>query len=155
MSQQTAHPSQPHAAWVVAADHGRARLFFAPAPTAPLQELEDLVNPAARQRERDLVSDRPGHIVKGRDGPTRAVGQHGSHKERAADQFAGAVCQRLSQARVADSMGRLYVIAEPKFLGLMRKHMDPATQALVVDEIDKDVTRHSAAELRALLPRQL
>jgi protein required for attachment to host cells len=155
MSTQTAHTKDSRAAWVVAADHGRARIFCAPVPTAPLQEMQDLVNPVARQREHELVSDRPGNIVKGRGGHTRSVSPYESHKDRAAEQFAGSVCECLAQARVAGSMGRLYVIAEPDFLGMLRKHMDPATKALIADEISKDVTKHDAAELRALLPLQL
>lgn len=155
MTTSSAKSAPVHTAWVVAADHGRARLFQAQVPTAPLEEIQDLINPVAHQREADLVSDRPGHVVKGRGGPSRTVGQHESHKERAADLFANAVCHKLSQARVDGSMGKLYVIAEPEFLGLMRKHMDPATKALIADEINKDVTKHSAAELRALLPKAL
>lgn len=152
---RTAHYNDARAAWLVAADHNRARLFFAPVPTAPLQEVEDLVNPTALQREGELVSDRPGHIVKGLGGPGRSVGQHESHKERAAEQFAGSVCEHLSKARSDGKLGRLYVIAEPAFLGLLRQHMDDATKALIVAEIGKDVTKRSAAELRDLLPHQL
>lgn len=152
---KTVHSNKAHAAWIVVADHSCARLFQALVPTAPLQEIEDLVNPVAHLREADLVSDRPGHVVKGRGGPSRTVGQHETHKDRAADQFANTVCSRLLQARLDGSMGKLYVIAEPGFLGLMRKHMDTATKALIADEINKDVTKYSAAELRALLPQAL
>jgi len=152
---RTAHSAPARSAWVVAADHSRARLFSAPVPNAPLQEMEDLLNPVAHQRESDLVSDRPGRIVKGMSGPGRGVGQHESHKDRAAEQFANTVCKRLAKARNAGEMGRLYVIAEPNFLGMIRNHMDPATKALIADEINKDVTERSAAELREMLPQQL
>lgn len=155
MTTQTAKSTRPHAAWVVVADHSCARMFYASVPTAPLQEIQDLVNPIAHQFEKDLVSDRPGHVVKGRGGPSRTVGQHETHKDHAADQFANTVCKRLSQARLDGSMGKLYVIAEPEFLGLLRKHMDTATKAIIADEINKDVTKCSAAELRAMLPQAL
>lgn len=152
---KTVHSNKAHAVWVVVADHSCARLFQALVPTAPLQEIQDLVNPIAHQREGELVSDRPGHVVKGRGGPSRTVGQHETHKDRAADQFANTVCRRLSQARLDGSMGKLYVMAEPEFLGLLRKHMDTATRAIIADEINKDVTKCSAAELRAMLPQAL
>ncbi|MDP3856136.1 MAG: host attachment protein [Stagnimonas sp.] len=152
---RTPHATDARAAWVVVADHGRARLFVAPQPAAPLQELETLLNPVAGQRESELVSDRPGRIVKGRGGSSRGVGQEQTHKARAADQFANAVCARLAKARQAGELGRLYLIAEPHFLGLLRQHMEPATTALIAGEIDKDVTQRSAEDLRELLPRQL
>lgn len=150
-----AHATDARTTWVVAADQSRARLFSAAVPNAPLQEMEDLLNPVAHQRETDLVSDRPGRIVKGMSGPGRGVGQNESHKGRAAEQFASTVCKRLAKARNAGKLGRLYVIAEPHFLGMMRNHMDPATKALIADEINKDVTERSAAELREMLPNQL
>lgn len=155
MTAQVFEMRYPRAAWIIAADHSRARVFCASTPTAPLQELENLLNPTARLREHDLVSSRPGRIVKGRGGHTRAVGQHESHKQRAAEQFASTVCERLDQARTAGELDRLYLIAESGFLGLLRAHMNPTTQALIADEINKDVTKHNAAELRSLLPQQL
>jgi protein required for attachment to host cells len=155
MTRPTAQPLNRGATWVVAADHGRARLFCEPVPGAPLQEVQAFLNPAARQPEQALASDRPGRLVKGRGGPSRALGQHESPKEQAAERFAEVISQRLRQARQGGALNKLYLIAEPGFLGLLRQHLDAATGALIAGSVDKDVTEHSTDELRGLLPATL
>jgi protein required for attachment to host cells len=155
MTRPTAHPLNRGATWVVAADHGRARLFCAPVPGAPLQEVQAFLNPAARQPEQELAGDRPGRVVKGRGGPSRSLGQHETPKEHAAERFAEVISQRLRQARQGGALNKLYLIAEPGFLGLLRQHLDEATSALIAGSVDKDVTEESVEELRSLLPDSL
>lgn len=155
MTRSTAHSPTRGATWVVAADQGRARLFCAPVPGAPLQEVQAFLNPAARQPEQQLASDRPGRVVKGRGGASRTLGQHETPKEHAAERFAEVICQRLRQARQGGALNKLYLIAEPGFLGLLRRHLDADTGARVAASVAKDVTEHSAEELRKLLPDPL
>lgn len=139
-------PSQ----WVVVADHARARLFQALTPSGPLSEIEDMLNPIARQHERDLVSDAPGRSAKSTGGVQSMDGGHWA-KDHAAELFASRICVRLAQLRCAGAVNSIALIAEPDFLGLLRRHMDGPTARLISGEIAKSVTRYDATEIRALL----
>jgi protein required for attachment to host cells len=140
--------------WVVVADHGRARLFQALTPSGPLSEVEDMLNPIARQHERDLVSDSPGRSAKSAGGVHPVEGDHKA-REHSAELFASRVCARLSQLRCADAVSSIVLIAEPDFLGLLRRHLDGPTARLVSGEIAKSATRSEAPEIRALLDTAL
>jgi protein required for attachment to host cells len=140
--------------WVLVADAYRARVFGVERPVSPLSELRDLASPEARLHEGDLVSDKGG----GDRNPS--VGGHGlgdqnTHKQELADRFAQDVCAVLEAARVANELSKLYVIAAPAFLGLLRKHQSAMLKQLVVQEVDKSVAAQDPADIRKHLPEYL
>ncbi|WP_296805566.1 host attachment protein, partial [Thiocapsa sp.] len=47
---------------------------------------------------------------------------------------------------------KLYVIAAPAFLGMLRKHQSPSLKQLVAGEVDKNLTTHSPEAIRKSLP---
>ena len=57
--------------WILVAESSRAKLYAANGNLAPLSELEDLVHPAGRMHEGDLVADRAGS-----DGGSIGQGRH-------------------------------------------------------------------------------
>ena len=139
--------------WVVAADASRARFFTADKPASSLDEIETLSNPEARLREGDLVSDRGGRGVNGGGAYTYSSGNEA--KQEAANRFAAEVCRHLEKGRNSRAFGKLYVMAAPQFLGLLRKHQSNALRGLIGDEIATDLTTQSAERIRAQLPQYL
>jgi len=149
------HQSEPaHATWVVAADAGRARIFTAPQPDGPLQELSDLLNPEARLQEHDAVSDRRGQM-RGGTSASEAYDSRHTHHEHAAAAFAKDLCRRLGAAQRSGEVARIYLLADPQFLGLLRENLDETTRKLVVQELASDVTRRPIADIRKALPARL
>lgn len=140
--------------WVLVADTYRARLFGADRPASALSEMRDLASPEARLREGDLVSDRGGRDRSPKGGG-HALGDNISHKQDLADRFAQQVCDLLESARVAGELSKLYVIAAPAFLGLLRKHQSPSLKQLVAGEIDKCLATQDPASIRRHLPEYL
>jgi len=140
--------------WVVVADASRARFFSAEVPADPLQETQTLTHPASRLHEGDLVAERQGRDRNGASG-----GHEGGHeqeaKEEEANRFAIEVCGTLEAARVANRFYKLYVIASPNFLGLLRKHYSAPLKKEVTEEIAKNLTIHTPAEIRKALPEYL
>jgi protein required for attachment to host cells len=139
--------------WVLVADNSRARIFSAEKPAAALREIRDLTHPEARLHEGDLVSDKSG-----RDrGPAGAhgVGSDQVHKQDGADRFAASVCAELDAARAVGSFSKLYVVAAPTFLGLLRKHQTGALKQLVAGEVGKNLSTKDAAAIRQQLPEYL
>ena len=51
--------------WIVSADSGRARIFAESDSNTPLQEVHDMVNPAARTGTADELSDRMSPLAAG------------------------------------------------------------------------------------------
>jgi protein required for attachment to host cells len=145
--------------WIVVADCSRARIFTADKPAGPLNEIETLNNPGGRLHEGDLVSDRGGRDSNGRggngSGQTHGYSTGNEAKEEEANRFAAEVCQHLEKGRTANAFGKLYVIAAPTFLGLLRKHQSGSLKALLADEIAKDITTHTVDRIRGQLPEYL
>ncbi|OYY74434.1 MAG: hypothetical protein B7Y40_04670 [Gammaproteobacteria bacterium 28-57-27] len=139
--------------WVVVADAARARVFDVEGKTKVLVEIMDLSHPASLQHASDMASDAPGmSSVMGM--PSKfGMEEIVSPKEEEAIRFAKQVAEAL-QHGLAD-YERLYLIAAPHFLGLLRKDLDQAVHAKIVKEIDKELTKHSLEDIRAHLPEHL
>lgn len=148
-------PAPPHATWVVAADAGRARIFTVGPDDGRLTELADLINPEARLQDHDSLSDRRGEVMQGPTHVGHGLEPRQWHDEHVAQAFARDLARRLNKAQVSGEVAHLYLVAEPRFLGLLRPELEPATQAAVSKELASDYTRHPADAIRSLLPAQL
>lgn len=140
--------------WVVVADTSRARIFSADKPASQLFETEILNNPEARLHQGDLVSDRPGRDRNSIAG-THNMGHESDAKEEQAVRFASEVCNRLEQGRVKSQFDKLYIVAAPSFLGLIRKHQTPALKKIVAGEIAKNMALKEAVDIKKCLPEYL
>lgn len=149
----TPTPPTP-ATWILAADAGRARLFSAGTRNGRLTELADLVNPEARLSEHERVSDRRGRMGGGA-GKSNAFEARESPERQSAIVFARRLCKMLGQGRRVGACNRIYVLAEPAFLGLLRRHLDPPTRRLVKFERGSDLVRRAVPVIRGALPQQL
>lgn len=141
--------------WVMVADHARVRLFVADVPQGPLVEMQGLSNPDARLHEGDLVSDAGGSLVHGRrgvHGGNHTAGDEDSSKHHVTDAFARSAAKALQIAHQSGVMSRVYLIAEPGFLGLLRAHLDKVTAQVVSGEIGRRLTDLTSAQIRDHLP---
>jgi len=155
--------------WVVVADEARARFFrveanpgahggsqYAPSGEAmrgALVEVRDLSHPASRLHPGEMASDEPGvstvPYMRGKFGMDEKV----QPKEEEAVRFAKEVAETLRHE--VGEFDRLYLIAAPHFLGLLRPDLDEGVRAKLAGEIDKDLSLHSVQDIRAHLPPQL
>lgn len=140
--------------WVLVADNRRARFFSAEKALSPLQEIRDMVDPRARLHEGDLVTDRDGQD-RHAGSQSHGINHDSSAKDEGAERFAQQICSQLDAARVDGSCRKLYIIAAPALLGMLRKHQSAPLRALVAGEIDKNLTGHDAAVIRGHLPDYL
>jgi len=141
--------------WIVVADSTRARILTLEHRT--LSEREDLVHPASRAAEHDLVSDRGGRSFdSSREGGRHALEPQHTAKQVEVDAFAREVAQRLDRARAEREFDELILIAAPQFLGQLSAHLDEATRRLVTRRIDKNLARHGLDDIGGALglPRQ-
>ena len=140
--------------YILVADNVRARIFTAEAPSSPLEEIEALTHMEGRLHDREITSDLPGKI-KGEGSVGHAFEQPTDPKKHEADNFAHRIAQYLEEAHNTNKFEQLLIIAEPSFLGLLRIQLPEQIKKLVCFELDKNITSHSADDIRKHLPAYL
>ncbi len=140
--------------WILVADAARARLFTVERPRGPLTELDDFVNPVERLREREIEADDRGRGAAP-DGGRHAFGDDKDPKAEYARRFAHELAERLKEGRSQGEFKRLYLVADPRFLGELRGQLDDQTERLVVSTLDKEISRLDAGQIRRYLPERL
>lgn len=142
-------------AWVIVADSARARIFSVENASGQLEPVEQLLSPEARLHERDLSSDRPGRSFDSFGSGRHSTDTATSAKDQIASNFAKEVAQHLKAGVDDRSFGRLVIIAEPQFLGLLNKSLPTAVEKLVSLRIDKDLTKEPEQKIRERLPKKI
>jgi protein required for attachment to host cells len=140
--------------WVLVADNSRARLLSTPFQNGELEEKESFVHTDSRLHDRDLTSDLPGRAFDSLGGARHAMEQRVDPKDAQAIDFAQQLITYLEDGRVHHRFDRLYVVAPPAMLGLLRDrygHLGP----MVAGELGKHLTQCTPKELRGHLPTHL
>jgi protein required for attachment to host cells len=141
-------------AYVIVADGGRARIYKRSGNRqAPqLTEIEHLERDSAHLHARDLTTDVTGRLnttgSRVTFGP-RSTMRHGAQSdydphavevERFARQLAARLLRLRQQERAEDRLEELVLIAEPRFLGVLRRELPAALRPLVTREVPRDLT---------------
>jgi protein required for attachment to host cells len=136
--------------WVVVADSSRARILEIPPRSREIHEIEDFVNPSGRAQSRELVTDAAGRSnlrASGAGNPMHGVFPSGDPVQHETELFAKRLCEVLDQARMQHRYEELYLVAAPKFLGLLRNNLSKEASKLVTREIDKDLSADDPASI--------
>jgi protein required for attachment to host cells len=147
--------------WIVSADAGRARIFAESDPQQPLEEIEDMVSAAARLRDAEINTDRIGVTAAGKSIhntggalPNKQYEPAQTPEERDAEFFAKDISAFLLKALQGQRFQKLALVAEPKFLGVLRVQLDNQLKPLVNFELNKDYSHLNAHQLREQLQAQ-
>jgi protein required for attachment to host cells len=142
--------------WIVAANAGRARFFSLAQPNGRIEEINDMVNTAARLRDNEIETDTLGQRAAADSrhnvglGPTTSSDYqpHQTPQQHEAELFARDVAKFLLKAHHEGRFSHLSVVASPEFLGVLRRQLDPQLASKIDAEINKDFTHASGEELR-------
>ena len=144
--------------WIVAANAGRARFFSRTRATDTPEEINDMVNTAARLRTGELETDRMGQRSASKSrhsvgAPTQPSGYEPdqSPAQHLTEIFARDVADFLLKGHQQGRFRQLFLIASPEFLGVLRSELDPQLKSAVTLEINRDYTQSSASELHERL----
>jgi protein required for attachment to host cells len=137
-------------AWVLFGD-GRRALFLenhGDPDVLDLRVIEARVedNPATR----DQGTDAPGRAFASRGGPRSSLETTDWH-ELEKEHFADRIAETINKAAETGEMKEVVLIAPPRVLGELRKHLSVKAQAKVKGEINKDLTRHPISEVEKAL----
>ena len=101
-----------------------------------------------------MTSDLPGKDL-GNDGGVHAFQEKIEPKKQEIIDFAKRVANYLDDARKANKLNKLFIIAAPAFLGELRSQLTKETSDKIIFELDKNLTRHSVEDIRSHLPKLL
>lgn len=140
---------------VVVADSVVARIFTAETSRSPLNEIENLTHVEGRLHDRDLTSDLPGKVVGSGGSGGHAYTQPTDPKKHELSEFARHIANYIEGARKTNQMSNLLLVAAPIMLGELRTHLSDGTKKLIVLEVGKNFTAHTAEDIRSHLPKSL
>lgn len=109
-----------------------------------LKSVEVFSEPHAPNRE--MGDDRPGRVYSSVGGARSATEETDWHDQAEAD-FLKKIAAELDQLVAAEGVSHLVVAAPPKAMGLLRELLAEKTQAVIVAEVTKDLTKIPVAEI--------
>ena len=132
--------------WILVADRARARVLHAVPGVAVFPTIAGFVHPEGDMTRGETESDASGRIQL--PGSARSAFEpHTDHKHLTAERFARELTEYLEKARQEGRFNRLFVVAPPLFLGELRKSWKAPLAAMVVSDLDKDLSGMGDHEL--------
>jgi len=136
--------------WVVVAD-GKKALFLHNHGDDDIIDLRVLdahtqTNPATH----DQGTDQPGR-TNDAAGPGKSAMEATDWHQLAEDRFAHLVADDLNRAALANRFAHAIIVAPPKALAEIRKHLHKETVKRVAGEVNKDLTGHPVWEIEKIL----
>lgn len=133
--------------WYVVANRTEA-VIYREGSEHTFEFVNRISNPAGAEQEQNLDSDKPGRGFSSAQGSIHhSLDRHSHRHEDVAKKFALKIGKLLEDAKRDGEFTELVFAAEPHFLGLLRKAMPPALQAIVTHEIPKEFKRGSDTEI--------
>ena len=134
--------------WIMAADSSRARIFEIAEAGRRLREVGQFDHPEGRANNRELMSDADGRFSAKHAGPGGdSSGQRVTPVEHGTELFSKTLARYLDKARNEHRYDKLYLIAPPEFLGLMRENLSKEVRKLTAEEINKDLSWFDARDI--------
>lgn len=143
-----------HNARVLVTDGGRAIVFrnAGQAGKPDLQQLKVYAhdNPPAREQG----TGKPGRVNESA-GYRRSAAEQTDYHQQAEDRFVQDIAADMEADLRAGAFADLVVVAPPVALGVYRKAASQKLQQATLMEINKDLTKHSAADVAEIVIKAL
>jgi protein required for attachment to host cells len=135
--------------WILVANASLAKFYANAGPHKGLALMKEIRHPESRQKNSDLVTDRPGSMAgtAGRG----AMSPHTLPKEHEARVFAQELARELNDGRNGNRYKRAILVAPPAMMGLLNDSLDSATSTMVTDRFEKDYTKVSEKQIASQL----
>jgi protein required for attachment to host cells len=101
--------------------------------------------------DRELRSDAPGRVFASRGGSSRRSSyDEGNFHDQQEAEFAEHIAEFVNSEEADDAL-QLVLVAPPRTLGVLRKHLRRDVADRLVAEIPKDLVKHPIPEIERLL----
>ncbi|MEN9723403.1 MAG: hypothetical protein RJB38_1389 [Pseudomonadota bacterium] len=134
--------------WILVASQSQARIFQYLGLKSGLKLVEKIQHPEGRLLDRDLGADRHGRSFSsmGQGGRSAYSDERSPHEQQAWD-FAHQLASRLRSARGRNEFRSLMLVAEARFLGILKSCLDEQTRKVLVATLDREYHQKSSSEL--------
>ena len=136
--------------WILVANSSHAKLFRV-MQFPRIEALKVFNHPESRLHDYDLVSDKPGRNFDRVGGGRHSYEAKHDPQSLEIDKFGKILADYLSIAYENGDFSRLYILANPSFLGILRQEMNPRLQESIIAEIGKDMTEHTTEDIEKQL----
>jgi protein required for attachment to host cells len=123
--------------WILSANRSGASLFESNWPGQLMRRIQDIPHPQGRMQNID--TDKPGRIFDSLGQGRHSTSPKQEPTEHLAQQFTQVLAKLLNKGRLAHAYDKLILVAEPKFLGILRAALDKNTESLVIQTVNKDL----------------
>jgi len=137
--------------WILTANRSGARLFERHGKDMAVRLVQDIPHPQGRLQNRDIDADKPGRAFDSLGQGRHSVGTAHAPTEEVAMKFARILAELLYKGRTAHAYDQVVLVADPKFLGMLRGALDEPTAALVTQTVHKDLPDVSEKDLLSYL----
>lgn len=141
-------PNSP--TYIVVGDSAELRVFLSHRRFGDWSEVASLSNPDARSPERERVTDRPGRAFDSFGNARHAMEPAETARQHEVRRFAHKVGEYLGSALSAGKFEHLAIVAEPKFLGFLRKELSAACRRTVHCELPLNTADYDIQKLKTL-----
>ena len=125
--------------WILSANRSNASLFESDWPGSSIRRLQDIPHPQGRMQNKDIDTDKPGRVFDSFGNGRHSTSPKQEPTEHIAQQFALDLAEILNKGRLTHAYNNLVLIAEPKFLGVLRAALDKNTESLVTQTVNKEL----------------
>lgn len=137
--------------WILVANRSGATLFESNWPGVSMRRLQDISHPQGGLQNRELDSDKPGRSFDSLGEGRHSLSKEHAPSEKIAQEFARDLAGMLNKGRTRNAYDQLILMAEPKFLGLLRSALDSNAAALVTQTVNKELLEVSEADVASYL----
>lgn len=137
--------------WVITMNTNNCRVYHYQKHLKKLTLLKELDHPENRLKNHELLSDRPGHYNKSKEGSRGSYEPTSDAKENVISHFSRDIAKLLHSAKQDKLYEKLILITHPHMLGLLNQHLDKSIQPLITQTINKDLQTFSEQELLTYL----
>ena len=126
--------------WILIADRSNARVFENAGAHHGLSLVREIEHPEGRLQNREIGSDKPGRSFDSHGQGRHALGTEYDPSEHLAQQFAKSLAGVLEEGRTHHRFDRAVLVAEPRFLGLIKDALSGPTRDCVSATVNKDLS---------------
>lgn len=131
--------------WIIVSHRAGARILEN--TRTGLRLVSDISHDTGKLKDGEINSDRPGRAFDRVGGGRHAMSSEEAPHDRVANGFARELAEVLRVGRHEQRFDRLVLVAEPRFLGMLRGALDHQTAELVRDAVTKDLAHVPLHEL--------
>jgi protein required for attachment to host cells len=146
--------------WILVAHRADARIIRSTGRRGSLHLVSQFEHPEGRKQNREIDTDAKGSRPSANSGQGHTTGGAGSSGhmrhgldphleavEHIADIFAKALALKLREGRTQHEFDEVILVAEPGFLGKIRRFLDKQTNAMVSATLNRNLTALPMHEL--------